>query len=204
MPTFLDDAPFATDAATLDGVLDAAQADARSNGRMIVEVSLDGQSLVGEDLDARRPQPINQAEVRLYSADGAQVAAEALREVRQSIDQIDQLHDRAAEQLQRGEQSEGMQAVSQVIELWLGVQRAVGQSAAVAGIDLDGFEFGGTSAKALFAGLLERLQELKALIEANDTVALADALAYEWKEITGPWAELVDTLTARVEAADAD
>jgi len=204
MPTFLDDAPFTTDAATLDGVLDAAQQDVQANGRLIVEVSLDGQPLVGDDLEARRTQPIDDAEVRLYTADGAQIAAEALREVRQSIDQIDQLHDRAAEQLQRGDQAEGMQTVGQVIELWLGVQRAVGQSAQVAGINLDGFEFGDTSAKALFAGLLERLQELKALIEANDTVALADALAYEWNEITGPWAELVDTLTARVESTDAD
>jgi hypothetical protein len=199
MPAFLDDRPFASAATTLDGLLDAARQDAEAQGRMIVEVAIGGQSLLGDALDAQRGQALPDADVRLYSADAAQIAVEALHELRGSMDRIDQLHDTAAEQLQRGEQAQGLQTVGQVIELWLGVQQGVGQVAGLAEIDLDRLPVGDTTAKDLFALLLARLHELKALIEANDTVALADALAYEWSEITAPWADLIDALIARLD-----
>ncbi|MEO0963546.1 MAG: hypothetical protein AAFY08_00360 [Planctomycetota bacterium] len=203
MPTYLDDAPLAVDAATLDAALDVARRDAEAQGRLIVEVSLDGESLMGDRLDAAMGTAIGEAELRLYSADAAQVAGEALHEVRASIDRIEAMHQEAADELQRGDQAAGLATVGRVIELWLGVQRGIGQAAQVAGIELDGLTFGQTSATALFSGLLERLQELKGMIESGDTIALADALAYEWSEITEPWGALVDTLIAMVEAEPA-
>ncbi|MEM0915196.1 MAG: hypothetical protein AAGK09_11375 [Planctomycetota bacterium] len=198
MPTYLDDQPFATQAPTLAAALDAVRRDVEASGRLIVEVTLDGQGLVGESLQAQAEAGLEDAELRLYSAEVVEVVGDALREVRASIDRIEGMHAEAADHLQRGDQSAGLATVGEVIELWLGVQVGVGQAASVAGIELEGLAVGATTAEALIAGLLERLQELKGQIESGDTIALADALAYEWSEITAPWGELVDTLLVRV------
>ncbi|MEO0588225.1 MAG: hypothetical protein AAF078_11350, partial [Planctomycetota bacterium] len=104
-----------------------------------------------------------------------------------------------ADLLQAGDDASGLAAVGRVIELWAGVQSAVGQSAEVAGIDLNAMSVEDTPATDLIAGLLDRLRELRDLIQSGDTVALADALAYEWADTTASWGDLVETLLHRIE-----
>ncbi|MEM6331780.1 MAG: hypothetical protein AAF823_00365 [Planctomycetota bacterium] len=201
MPVFLDDKPYAATAAKLGELLDAVRESPGQHRRLIVEVNVSGHPLAGDALVAELERDIAEDEVRLVSADAGQIAVEALGAVRTSVDEIANLHQQAADMLQAGDDATGLATVGRVVELWAGVQSAVGQSAEVAGIDLNTLTVEDKLATDLIAGLLDQLRALRDLIQSGDTVALADALAYEWAETTAAWGDLVETLLHRIEHA---
>ncbi len=201
MPVYLDQQPVDLTAPTLGQLLAAAREHlAGDSGRVVVEVVVDGQPIPEAELDQRLTDPLDQQEVRFATADPKALAVETLQQVQTRLLEGEQLQQEAADLLQRDQTQPALQKVGQSIEAWLQVQQAVLQSTVLLGIDLDQLDIDGQPAHALTTHAVEQLQDIKTFIQANDTVALADALQYEWPETTEKWNRLIDTLITTIQS----
>jgi hypothetical protein len=200
MPIHLDEQPADLEGTTLGEALEAAQQRLAEAGRIVVEVSVDGQTLDGETIERRADEAVEEKDIQLTSAAPGEVASEALSAVRTQLGEARVLQAEAADLLQRDQPGEALNKVSAAIEAWLATQQVVVQSASMLGIDLDQFEVEGQELTDSVNDLASQLKELRELIQLGDMIGLADTLAYEWPGITDRWDAVLGALLDRAAA----
>lgn len=198
MSIHLDDDPVEFADGDLTSLLEQVRASLAGSGRLVVEVRLDGKVLSPEELDAEQNTPLADSEWRLYTADPRQLAAATLQQVAQRLHDAGDAHAAAAELLQQDRPTEAMKHVTDAIDVWQQTQQAVLHSATLVGLELDGRSVDDQPVSQTVQLLLEQLKDLRNLLAAGDTVALADALAYEWPQTVHRWQALVGQMIAWV------
>ena len=199
MAIYIDDQPTDLAGANLGEVLTSASQGLAGDGRVLVEVMLDGKRLTGDELDKHQHTALGDTEVRLTSADPKALALSTLEQIREHLPHAGTLHEVAAEQLQADHPSEAMEHIAAAVEVWMQTQEAVLGSAGLVGLGLDEVEVDGEPMSAFTDELIQQLHGLKDLIAAKDTVALADALAYEWPAVVHRWDALIAALIEAIE-----
>lgn len=199
MAVYLDDQAVELTGGSLVEVLRAAQQRIAPDGRVLVEVRLDGESLTGDKLAQSSESDVTAVEVRLYSADPKVIAADALDQVRRKLAVVRQGQQEAAELFQQDRGLEALRTLAAWIDAWLQVQQAVTEAASLVSIDLAEFDVDGTPGSKLMEQLIGGLRELKDGIIRQDTVALSDALLYEWPAIVDQWDRLIERLVDTID-----
>ncbi|MEX0886433.1 MAG: hypothetical protein WD009_08345 [Phycisphaeraceae bacterium] len=199
MPIFLDDTRTELAGDDLADVLEAARTHLAPRDRVVVEVEIDGQTVPASDLEHVASQRIAGREIRLTSADPRQLVGDTLLQVQDRLEDARKVHEHAAERLQADDPADAMQSLSEAIEIWIQTQQTVLHASMLLGLDLDALTVADERFDQLTARLLERLQSLKAHLESQDTVALADELAYEWPPTIDRWQQLVTTLITHIQ-----
>lgn len=196
---YLDDQRVQLEGSDLESVLTSAKQKLAATGRVVVEVQVDGQSLLGETFEQQRNVPLKDAELRLYSADPHDLAVGTLEQVRGRLDDILDAQRQAAELFQQDQVAQGMAQVGRTIEAWQQVQQAVLSSMQLLGIDLDEKTVDGETLEQIADALIDKLRGLRDLLAAADTVGLADTLGYEWPETVERWDRLITELVKWIE-----
>jgi hypothetical protein len=191
MPTFLDDQPVDLSGPDLAHVLSQAQQRAQAVGRVIVEVQVNGEALVGEELQNRGGAPVAGAELRLYTAEPRELALATLEQLGPMLADARVAQAEAADLLRRDEAAEAMKRIAQAMSVWQQSQQAVQSCTTLAGVDLSERTVEGQPIRAFTEALLNQLRGLRDQLAAGDTVALADSLEYEWPEMTDRWERLI-------------
>ena len=199
MAIFLDDEPVQLAGSSLAELIGSATRHLSDDGRVVVEVRIDGSVLNAEDMQLKKNDPLEGNEVRFVSADPASLAVSTLHQVRDQLPQASSLHEQAAEHLQQDKPEEALKLLGESIGVWMQTQEAVLGSAGVVGLGLDEVKVEGEPMSDFTDELIKSLHELKDLIVAGDTVALADALAYEWPPIVERWDALIGELIKAIE-----
>ncbi len=199
MPIFLDDEPVQLAGASLAELIASATQRLADDGRVVVEVMMDGNVLTADEMSQRKDSPLEEAEVRLTSADPGALAVSTLYQVREQLPQATSLHEQAAEYLQQDNPQEALKTLADVIGVWMQTQEAVLGSAGVVGLGLDQVKVGEEPMSDFTDELIKQLHELKDLIVSGDMVALADTLAYEWPPIVDRWDALIGELIQKIE-----
>lgn len=200
MAVYLDDQAVALPGESLGAVLRSATEQMQRDGRIVVEVQVDGRPLSGEQIAEQSAAAVAGAEVRLYSADPAALAVDALEQVRTRLAGVRQAQQQAAEAFQQDRGNDALARLGEAIDGWLRSQEAVTMAADLVGIDLVTLDVDGRPGAELMTGLIEGLQGLKDAVVRGDTVQLADALAYEWPTLVDAWDRLIESLVDRIEA----
>ncbi|MEO1236700.1 MAG: hypothetical protein AAFX76_07930 [Planctomycetota bacterium] len=198
MQITLDDQTVDLDGPSLGQLLDAARDRLADGGRVVVEVAVDGHKLAEDQILARRDDDVADLDVRFVSADPRKLAVDTLEQVRGRLGDAAELQQEAADLLQRDQTQPALKKVGESIEGWLQVQQAVLHATVLLSIDLDTLTVDGEPAHALTTEALARLEDVKGHLQAGDTVALADALAYEWPETTAKWHALIDAVVEAI------
>lgn len=194
MAIYLDDQPLELQDADLESALASATAHLAATGRVVVEVQLDGEPLVGDALDQQQTTVLGDLELRLYSADPQELSVLTLRQIRDRLEDAREAQAQAAQLLQEDQQSLAMGQVMRVIEIWQQTQQAVLHCVQLLGVDLDGKQIDGHSVTQVTDALLEQLRGLRSLLSSRDTVGLADVMAYEWPGTVDQWDRFVTQL----------
>jgi len=200
VPIHIDDQPSTLSAGSLRELLAAASDQLAPAGRVVVEVRVDGTSITGPGLEDDQPTQAD-SDIRVYSAKPGDLVVGVLEDVREQLAESQQMQQKAAEHLQQDEPAEAMDLVKESINGWLQAQQAVGQSAQLLQLDLEAITVEDQSVMARMTELIASLNELKDAVVANDFVALADALQYEWPEITQRWDAALGAIVKHIENA---
>ncbi len=163
-------------------------------GRMIVEVSIDGQPVAGKSLEERQASDVSGAQVSLTTAHRGQFVAATLEEVRAALSATRLTHAQAADMLRKDDMTSAMQHVSRLVEVWQQTQTAVLQSVQLLRLEPAKLLSEGRSLEAHAAALLEQLKSMRTALQGRDTLGLADALAYEWPLTITRWDQLIEVI----------
>ncbi len=199
MAIYLDEKPTELAGTSLGEVLTSASEGLASDGRVLVEVMLGGEVISGDALGEHQATEIGETELRLTSADPKELATSTLTQIREQLPIATKLHEQAADELQADNPSEALKHIADAIEVWMMTQEAVLGSAGVVGLGLDEVKVGDEPMSSFTDELIEQLHGLKDLITSKDTVALADALAYEWPATVERWDQLIEQLIEEIE-----
>lgn len=202
MPIHIDDQPTEFAAGSLRELLAAARDQLAPSGRVVVEVRVDGESITGPALEEDTPTK-PESDIRVYSAMPAELVIGVLEDVRAGLAGAQQMQQQAAELLQQDDPAKALDLVKQSIDAWLQAQQAVGQSAQLLLIDLNAIMVNEQTVLDRMNELISNLTELKDAVVAKDFISLADALQYEWPEITERWDAALGAIVKHIEKDNA-
>jgi hypothetical protein len=174
---------------------------AREDGRMVVEVVVDGRTWTASDLDSPELTTESADEVHLTTADPRQLVTSALADAVEALGRVLALQSDAAELLQGGNQATALQRLGEAVGLWLTVQQAIVQCSEIAGVNLDECSAAGRSAIELVEELGRHLGTLRDQLQAGDVSAVADTLLYDLPDVVEQWRELLAEMQRKVEEA---
>jgi hypothetical protein len=185
---FLDDVPLSLDRATFAGAIEAASDSARSRGRIVSHVLLDG-APVSSALLLRPPEVPLGREVRITSAaphtavpPGA--PAPRLGRALEALEHAADLQAQAARCIMTSRLEESLQPLAGAIQGWQSVQQIV--------VEEMSWAAGSEAFNSMLTDLAAKLREVHRSLEGQDWSALADALAYDMKEQADGWRMLLE------------
>jgi hypothetical protein len=200
MRAFLDDQSLTTDRPTLAAALRAAAQQAQRQGRVVVEVTIDGQP-AGDELLDHPPDEPTAAEVRLVSIDPRQLVRETLGDCVEALSAANDDQLGAAELIQTARMDEALEPLGCAMGTWQAVRDALERSLALLrseAVQVDP-RMDAAQIEALVSGLAVRLEEIRAALSREDWSALADVLAYDMPGEVEHWKLALAELAKRLE-----
>lgn len=170
-----------------------------AQGRMIVDVHVDGARWSEEELASTENQSTTAQVVELTSADPAQLVVQTFQDAAEALTDADELQQEAAQLLQSDQRTICMDKMGEALSIWLSVQQAIVKGSQVIGLQLDEVTVDGTPIVTSIVQLNEQLRMLRTALEQDDQIALADALLYEFPDIVREWQGILEHLQTLVD-----
>ena len=193
----LDQRDYDMNAGSVAEAIAACATVAEKEGRMIVEVVVDGVRWTNEQLET--PDLVNESasEVELTSADPRSLLNEMFSDAADALDGAAAIQAQAAELLQVGERAAGLSKLHEALHVWTAVQQCVAQSAQLLDPPLEEMVVDGTPVTEIFHRLEVQLRSIFGHIDGEDMAALADSLLYELPSVQADWRALLGDLQRR-------
>lgn len=202
MQVLLDGRPIEASGNTLASALEAGRSAATALGRVIIEVTADGQPVP----DARLTHPPEDdpfaQTIEMRTASPVDLVRTTLHESADALEEAKRQQVIASDLILEAKTGEAMAKLGEALRLWSAIQRAVTDSCALfmspglaeqPGADL-------TVDEALVAELAVNLNQVHTALAKRDWSELSDLLAFELEEQAQKWSkairEMADGLTA--------
>ncbi len=201
MRIVLDDHPL-TDAPTFASGLRLAMAHASRQGRIVVELNLDGQP-VHDALLTNPPDRNLGDELRAHSADPKALVLQTLHQAALLLADLAPRHSEAGRLIQQGKTEEAVPKLESIIASWQSTQQAVQQSVQLLSLNVADIAVadarGQTQTFAqIVSSLGGRLAELARTFQARDWSAVADVLVYDLGDDATRWQRLIGAIIQRI------
>ncbi|MAJ46515.1 MAG: hypothetical protein CBC35_04315 [Planctomycetes bacterium TMED75] len=160
---------------------------AHAQGRIVVQVDVDHQPMELEQLQDEAFTAGTADEVSITSLTEAELLLSSLDLGRSAIEVAQDHFNKAAQMIQSGNTSPGMNELSQGIDLWKTVEETVFREAVVqirdSEIQLE--------LNTHVENLRKALETIQASINAGDLVSLGDSLLYEFPDTSREWSDFL-------------
>lgn len=200
MKATLDGQSLTIDRPSLAAALEAGVASAREQGRIIVEVFLDGQPVQGEALGEPSDEALDAGHIELTSTDPTSLVRVTLFDAADAMDSSKEEHAACAEMIHRGDIGAAMGSLGQLLSTWQAVREAIAHGGAAIGQPLSDYAGEGKLDERTEA-LSKQLDDLKRAVGDDDLSTVADLLEDDLRTEAGLWA---DTLRHIAEAMKPD
>ncbi len=201
MRVLLDDHPLA-EAPTFASALRLAMDHASRLGRILVELSLDGQR-VHDALLSNPPERSLGDELRAQSADPKALVVQTLHQAAQVLADLAPQQAEAGRLIQRGKTEEAVPKLEAIITSWQHAQQAVQQGVALLDLPVESIVTSDPAGRRqtfaeTVASLSSRLSELARTFQARDWSAVADVLIYDLGDDANRWQRLIGAIIQRL------
>ncbi len=180
---------------TLAGAIDAGRTAAEAEGRAIIEVSVDGEPVAGDQLEQPSTAAIDGAEVTLTSTDPVSLVRTTLLDAADALESTRPQHAVIAEGLQTGEAGEALAHLSSTLQIWQAAQDVLIRGWMLLGRDPSTLgvppEAGVDSVEQMINRLAGELREIKRALGDQDLAAVADVVGYELEPLAEHWVALL-------------
>ena len=199
MRVWLDDKALEAGATSIGEAIEGAAVLARQEGRMVVEVRVDGELWNEQQLASAAARAGQAGEVRCVSEDPRALVCETLSGAALKLEEADELQRRAAELIQADRRADAMAKLGDALSIWLSVHDVVARSAQALDLDLTSIQVGDGTVRDCVDRLNRQLRSLRDLLAADDPVGLADSLMYELPESVAQWREALQVMEQTVQ-----
>ena len=199
MQVLLDENVCDVVAGTVAEAIAACATLAQAQGRLIVDVHVDGTRWSEQQLESSDRQTATAEIVELTTADPSQLVLQTFDDAAEALTDADELQHEAAELLQSDQRTICMDKLGEALSIWLTVQQAIVKGSQVVGLKLDDITVDGTPIVTSITRLNEQLKMLRTSLEQEDQIALADALLYEFPDVVREWRGILQHLRTMVE-----
>jgi hypothetical protein len=215
MRIVVDNEPLTAAPGNIAAALSAARLNAEQRGRVVIEALLDGEPLTDAQLSDPSTAPRNSGEMRFTTAEPAELVGSTLIGVAETLTDVKQEQQAAAELLTLGKMSEAMDRLHHALRTWEGVRQAVIDGTKLLGMSVETTRVRTTSGERAMSEqvrlLATSLGEVKRAFGAEDWSGLADVLGYDMQEQADQWretllalAELIRTTRTLTPGGDSD
>jgi hypothetical protein len=197
MNVLLDMNPIDVVDESLAGAMSAAVEIAEQNGRTIVEVVLDGQPVLGDQLENASTDPIPSSNIEFVSADPVLLVQQSLFDAAEALASTRESHTEIAEKLQGGDEApKALAQLGETLAVWQGVQDVLSRGYGLLNLDPGALAIpneiaGGKDLSTLFSELSDQLREVRRSLEDHDLASLADAVGYELEPMAQQWSQVL-------------
>lgn len=165
--------------------------------RLLVGVAVNGVALTDTTLETRLSATVSRDDqIDLESGERCEVVQAALRDAAREIGEAAEDHRALADAINGGRTVEAFESLRELVAVWQGCQRAVVEGGALLGRDLTACEYAGRVVREFIRELAEKLRALRDVLDARDTVSLADLAYYELPPLCETWQGLLQALAA--------
>ena len=199
MDIFIDNDEFATQASTLDGIIEAARQEVSPRGRIIVEIRLDGRTVPDADLPQYEPMLADTQEVQLITACPLDLSIATLEQVRAQLGEAQTSQQAAADAAATDDTVIAMNHVRQALAAWQQAQEAVQKISALLALPLDQCQVDDQPAGIVIDELAVALARVREQLVGGDWIGLADTLRHDLHHAAAKWQRLVDVLVELIE-----
>ena len=200
MRVLLDNDPCPISPASIGEALLAASDIAEGQGRLVIEVLVDGQPLTDNDLQEEDRLSKSAEEVQLKTTTVTHLLSETFANAAAAIHDAHTVHEQAADLIGSGKSIEGMQALSAALSMWGEIHEAVVKGLALAGEDPDSVAVGEVQLTKASSSLQQILADLKNGISIQDNSSICDCLLYEFPPVSAQWITLLEGLSKRYDS----
>ena len=198
MRLLLDDTPVELDRPTLACALETGIERASAAGRVIIEVTLNGESVDGDDLEHPSEEEMPDAEVALRTAQPVALVRTTLMEASDVLAEVVPLQQAAAAEIHAGRAQDAVASMTGALEIWQTVQGVVVKTTEMLQITPDELTLEEPDAGGGRISMGSRITELgAALVEVRDALRdgdlarVADAMEYDLVEKAKLWQGLL-------------
>lgn len=173
---------------TLSAAIEAAATAAQEQGRIVIEVAIDGCPLDRSVLDAPNMSSMAGEHVAMTSADPLSLVRVTLFDAADAMESSREEHEACAAMIHKGELGQAMAALAQLLATWQAVREAIVHGGLAVGQPLETFLAPGCLVERTEA-LSRCLDSLKRAVGDDDLSTVADILEDDLHAEAGLWAE---------------
>jgi urease gamma subunit len=182
-----------------DGLRKAA-ALASENGRLIVEVEVDGILWSEEDLAASDAAARSAGELKLQTAHAADLLVDTFVQAAEAVVGVEEIQCEAAKLMQANRTKDGLNQLLEALTVWGAVQTGLSRGLALGVLSRESLAAHGIDVEGPVATLEAKLRDLRQAIIDQDETAMSDCLLYEFPPVAKQIASMLRAL-AREAAA---
>ncbi len=184
---------------TLQEVLDDVRA-AHLGERLIIAVSVNGETLDEDDLHADLEQPLSgDVQIDLESSDATSLVLATLRGLAHEFESVGARLADTATRLASGEAA-AIAEVGALVRLWQTAYRALAQCGALLHRDLAELDHAGQPVGAELETMVQQLAQIRDALAAGDLVLQADLVRHELPSLVAGWRALLTHLADQIAA----
>ena len=192
----------------LEAAFEIARKHAEESGRLIIDIQADGQPIDDALIDQPPTDAAGINELRLTTTDFSAFLIETLASAKDALESTREDQAAAGDQIRTGEIDPAIESLKAVLEGWHAVRDVVGQSAALANINVDALEI--TDAKGTVTtgaecieALSKALAEVRNCLGKSDWASLGDAIEYDLDDQINTWNALLNAMIASITTSKA-
>ncbi len=200
MNIWIDDTQLES-AADLDTALEQARLHAESQGRLIVDILVDGQPATDAffDEDASDLPPIS--ELRFTTANTAALVNDTIDTAIESIDLLKADQQAGALQIREGDMDNAMQSLRAIMEGWQAMRDIVDQITQVTDLDINTLSVNQQPATEIVNKLSKSLEDVRETLKNEDWSLLGDTIEYDLNELADQWSTLLSSMKSSTNPA---
>jgi hypothetical protein len=203
MQLWIDDTQLDT-VESIELAFELARKHSEAAGRLIIDIQADGHPIDDALLDEPPTDTAGIAELRLTTTDHKAFLTETIHSAKDALELTSEDQKTAADLIRSGELEDAIESLKSVLEGWHAVRDVVGQSAALAEIEIDTLTIGSTTGAACIDTLSKALADIRTALTKQDWASLGDAIEYDLADQIANWHTLLDTMIAVIAAPGKD
>ncbi len=178
----------------LDTALEQARLHAESQGRLIVDILVDGQPATDAlfDEDASDLPPIS--ELRFTTANTAALVNDTIDTAIESIELLKADQQAGAQQIREGDMDNAMQSLRAIMEGWQAMRDIVDQITQITNLDINTLTVNQQPAIEIINKLSKSLEDVRETLKNEDWSLLGDTIEYDLNELADEWSTLLSAM----------